>query len=109
MLLLKSLPAITSTIIITVFYFFKLKFRLIILFTIFLSPLFFHNQFLVLLNNTLQGGVTLIRAAGKNYERVAVVCDPSDYGRLADVICMLIIIIIILFSSYYSYGDFNFY
>jgi phosphoribosylaminoimidazolecarboxamide formyltransferase/IMP cyclohydrolase len=25
------------------------------------------------------GGVTLIRAAAKNYERVAVVCDPLDY------------------------------
>src|SRR5215211_6449440 len=25
------------------------------------------------------GGVTLIRAAAKNHERVALVCDPSDY------------------------------
>ena len=26
------------------------------------------------------GGVTLIRAAAKNYERVTLVCDPSDYS-----------------------------
>ncbi len=26
------------------------------------------------------GGVALLRAAAKNYERVAVVCDPCDYG-----------------------------
>ena len=25
------------------------------------------------------GGVALIRAAAKNYERVAVICDPCDY------------------------------
>jgi phosphoribosylaminoimidazolecarboxamide formyltransferase/IMP cyclohydrolase len=28
------------------------------------------------------GGVTLLRAAAKNHERVAVVCDPADYGAL---------------------------
>ena len=27
------------------------------------------------------GGVTLIRAAAKNHERVWVLCDPADYGR----------------------------
>ncbi|MCP5452652.1 MAG: bifunctional phosphoribosylaminoimidazolecarboxamide formyltransferase/IMP cyclohydrolase [Spirochaetaceae bacterium] len=29
------------------------------------------------------GGVALLRAAAKNYARVAVVCDPADYGRVA--------------------------
>ena len=28
------------------------------------------------------GGVTLLRAAAKNYESVAVVCDPADYQEL---------------------------
>lgn len=28
------------------------------------------------------GGVTLIRAAAKNHERVTLVCDPSDYDRV---------------------------
>ena len=28
------------------------------------------------------GGVTLIRAAAKNFERVTLVCDPADYGRV---------------------------
>lgn len=28
------------------------------------------------------GGVTLIRAAAKNHERVTLVCDPSDYGTV---------------------------
>lgn len=27
------------------------------------------------------GGVTLLRAAAKNFERVTVVCDPADYDR----------------------------
>ncbi|XP_053554782.1 bifunctional purine biosynthesis protein ATIC [Bombina bombina] len=30
------------------------------------------------------GGVTLLRAAAKNHARVTVVCDPSDYGTIAD-------------------------
>ncbi|MEN6408740.1 MAG: bifunctional phosphoribosylaminoimidazolecarboxamide formyltransferase/IMP cyclohydrolase, partial [Anaerolineaceae bacterium] len=30
------------------------------------------------------GGVTLIRAAAKNFERVTLVCDPGDYARVAD-------------------------
>ncbi len=30
------------------------------------------------------GGVTLLRAAAKNFLRVAVVSDPSDYGELAE-------------------------
>lgn len=25
------------------------------------------------------GGVTLLRAAAKNHERVSVICDPEDY------------------------------
>lgn len=29
------------------------------------------------------GGVTLLRAAAKNFESVAIVCDPADYGRVA--------------------------
>lgn len=28
------------------------------------------------------GGVTLIRAAAKNFERVTLVCDPADYGSV---------------------------
>jgi phosphoribosylaminoimidazolecarboxamide formyltransferase/IMP cyclohydrolase len=28
------------------------------------------------------GGVTLIRAAAKNHERVTLVCDPSDYNAI---------------------------
>ena len=28
------------------------------------------------------GGVTLLRAAAKNFERVTVVCDPADYGAV---------------------------
>src|SRR5437773_385296 len=30
------------------------------------------------------GGVTLLRAAAKNYEDVVVVCDPTDYPALMD-------------------------
>lgn len=29
------------------------------------------------------GGVTLLRAAAKNHARVAIVCDPDDYDRVA--------------------------
>uniref|UniRef100_A0A915BRR5 Bifunctional purine biosynthesis protein ATIC n=3 Tax=Parascaris TaxID=6254 RepID=A0A915BRR5_PARUN len=29
------------------------------------------------------GGVTLLRAAAKNFQRVTVVCDPDDYGIVA--------------------------
>lgn len=32
------------------------------------------------------GGVTLIRAAAKNHERVALVCDPSDYASVLNEI-----------------------
>jgi phosphoribosylaminoimidazolecarboxamide formyltransferase / IMP cyclohydrolase len=32
------------------------------------------------------GGVTLIRAAAKNHERVALVCDPADYTSVLDEI-----------------------
>lgn len=32
------------------------------------------------------GGVTLLRAAAKNHERVTVICDPKDYDKvLADM------------------------
>ena len=30
------------------------------------------------------GGVTLIRAAAKNHERVTLVCDPADYDSVLD-------------------------
>ena len=30
------------------------------------------------------GGVTLIRAAAKNHERVTLVCDPADYSSVLD-------------------------
>jgi phosphoribosylaminoimidazolecarboxamide formyltransferase/IMP cyclohydrolase len=30
------------------------------------------------------GGVTLLRAAAKNHERVTVVCDSNDYESVAE-------------------------
>lgn len=30
------------------------------------------------------GGVTLLRAAAKNHDRVTVICDPTDYKRVMD-------------------------
>ncbi|KAL7046345.1 hypothetical protein ACKWTF_002546 [Chironomus riparius] len=30
------------------------------------------------------GGVTLLRAAAKNHERVTVICDPNDYDKVLD-------------------------
>jgi phosphoribosylaminoimidazolecarboxamide formyltransferase/IMP cyclohydrolase len=32
------------------------------------------------------GGVTLLRAAAKNFARVLVVCDPDDYGDVIDAL-----------------------
>ncbi|CAL1288986.1 unnamed protein product [Larinioides sclopetarius] len=32
------------------------------------------------------GGVTLLRAAAKNHDRVLIICDPSDYNVVTDVI-----------------------
>ena len=32
------------------------------------------------------GGVTLIRAAAKNHERVTLVCEPADYGSVLEVL-----------------------
>ncbi|GAB4404102.1 MAG: hypothetical protein OHK003_32070 [Anaerolineales bacterium] len=32
------------------------------------------------------GGVTLIRAAAKNHERVTLICDPADYNSVLDEI-----------------------
>src|SRR5512144_2677539 len=32
------------------------------------------------------GGVTLIRAAAKNHERVTLVCDPDDYQSVLDAL-----------------------
>lgn len=28
------------------------------------------------------GGVTLLRAAAKNHNRVTVICDPNDYEKI---------------------------
>src|SRR5512143_2707292 len=33
------------------------------------------------------GGVTLIRAAAKNHERVTLVCDPLDYNMVFEELC----------------------
>jgi phosphoribosylaminoimidazolecarboxamide formyltransferase/IMP cyclohydrolase len=33
------------------------------------------------------GGVTLIRAAAKNHERVTLACDPSDYNLIFEELC----------------------
>lgn len=33
------------------------------------------------------GGVTLIRAAAKNHERVTLICDPSDYNAVLQELC----------------------
>jgi phosphoribosylaminoimidazolecarboxamide formyltransferase / IMP cyclohydrolase len=33
------------------------------------------------------GGVTLIRAAAKNHERVTLACDPSDYNLIYGELC----------------------
>lgn len=30
------------------------------------------------------GGVTLLRAAAKNHDRVTVICDPKDYDLVID-------------------------
>jgi phosphoribosylaminoimidazolecarboxamide formyltransferase / IMP cyclohydrolase len=32
------------------------------------------------------GGVTLIRAAAKNHERVTLICDPTDYGSVLEAL-----------------------
>lgn len=32
------------------------------------------------------GGITLIRAAAKNYRHVAVICDPADYSQISEEI-----------------------
>ena len=32
------------------------------------------------------GGVTLIRAAAKNHERVTLLCDPADYASVLDML-----------------------
>jgi phosphoribosylaminoimidazolecarboxamide formyltransferase/IMP cyclohydrolase len=33
------------------------------------------------------GGVTLLRAAAKNHERVTLICDPSDYNTVFEELC----------------------
>ncbi len=37
-----------------------------------------------LVENIDIGGPTMLRSAAKNFESVAVVCDPADYSRVAD-------------------------
>jgi phosphoribosylaminoimidazolecarboxamide formyltransferase / IMP cyclohydrolase len=32
------------------------------------------------------GGPAMVRSAAKNHDRVAVVCDPADYGRVLDAV-----------------------
>lgn len=32
------------------------------------------------------GGVTLLRAAAKNHDRVLIICDPSDYTEIGDIL-----------------------
>ena len=32
----------------------------------------------------MEGGVTLLRAAAKNHERVSIICDPNDYSKIID-------------------------
>ncbi len=32
----------------------------------------------------LSGGVTLLRAAAKNHERVTIICDPNDYPQIVE-------------------------
>lgn len=32
------------------------------------------------------GGVTLLRAAAKNHDRVTIVCDPNDYNKVINEI-----------------------
>lgn len=32
------------------------------------------------------GGVTLLRAAAKNHDRVTIICDPADYTKVIDEI-----------------------
>ena len=35
------------------------------------------------MNFLKKGGVTLLRAAAKNHSRVTILCDPSDYEKVA--------------------------
>lgn len=30
------------------------------------------------------GGVTLLRAAAKNHDRVTIICDPADYDKVIE-------------------------
>lgn len=32
------------------------------------------------------GGVTLLRAAAKNHDRVTILCDPNDYDKVVEEI-----------------------
>ena len=48
-----------------------------------------HNELLALadaIENIDIGGVTLIRAAAKNHERVTLVCDPTDYTEVLSML-----------------------
>lgn len=67
------------------------------------------------------GGVTLLRAAAKNHERVTVLCDPSDYKKVIEemrnnpnndtsvqtrytMVDLYILIFLVLFNMYLVYG-----
>ncbi|NUP88527.1 MAG: bifunctional phosphoribosylaminoimidazolecarboxamide formyltransferase/IMP cyclohydrolase [Candidatus Sumerlaeia bacterium] len=41
-------------------------------------------DFATLVENIDIGGVALLRAAAKNHAHVTVICDPEDYGRVAE-------------------------
>lgn len=67
------------------------------------------------------GGVTLLRAAAKNHERVTVICDPADYKKVIEemrnnpnndtsvqtrytMVDLYILIFLVLFNMYLVYG-----
>uniref|UniRef100_A0A0N5AXZ9 Bifunctional purine biosynthesis protein ATIC n=1 Tax=Syphacia muris TaxID=451379 RepID=A0A0N5AXZ9_9BILA len=39
------------------------------------------------------GGVTLLRAAAKNYARVTVICDPQDYGIVCEQVSLSLLVL----------------
>ena len=51
------------------------------------APIFYKNavskiKYETSIFGVLTGGVTLLRAAAKNHDRVTVICDPQDYDRV---------------------------
>lgn len=64
------------------------------------------------------GGVTLLRAAAKNHQRVTVLCDPADYRRLNSALyiddpihcCLFVIacnVYVSILQSYHTSKHFN--